>query len=265
MRRRPARVVVPAMEIPMDNEQFRLAFIAKRKKTEQEFQARAAENLAQHQYTCLVQQDDVVVWRCKAPQTTAYAFDIMMTRFGIAVVGDIDNLTFSVGLGYGLKFLAGDDVSYYLHVKLDERCKQRDFSEELFREVLMRNIAQELKSTCADELFDSLPAWLQDPDQVEGKHWLEFRDVVLAKRRDLSHTDDRWLQWDDLLDTAAEISFAEEAKLFMRDNSEVLCLGDEWYELRVDEPAHGLMQRLYMINHAAKAIVAQNAPQESVA
>ena len=47
--------------------------------------------------------------------------------------------------------------------------------------------------------------------------------------------------------------------MFMRDSSEALCLGDEWYENRVDEPSQGLVQCLYMINHAAKAIMAQEA------
>lgn len=70
-----------------------------------------------------MKQADVEVWRCKAESTTAYAFDIMMTRFGIAVVGDIGDLTFSVGLGYGISFLAGDDVTYYLHTKLNESHK----------------------------------------------------------------------------------------------------------------------------------------------
>lgn len=237
----------------------RQAAIANRKKTEQDYMARAAENLAQHEYTCLAQQDNLVAWRCKATKSTSYAFDILMTRFGIAVVGDIDNLTFSVGLGYGIEFLAGDDVTYYLHTKLSEVCKKRSFSEHLFREVLMRNIAQALHEECEEEMFDSLPEWLQDADKVDADHWPEFRQLVLAKRRDMTHIDDRWMHWDDLLDTAHEITFTDEAMLFMRDNSEQLCIGDEWYENQVDEPSKGLVQCLYMINHAAKAILAQTA------
>jgi len=243
----------------------RRAAIANRKKTELDYMARAAENLARHEYTCLAQQENLVAWRCKAEQSTSYAFDILMTRFGIAVVGDIDNLTFSVGLGYGIEFLAGDDVTYYLHTKLSEVCKKRSFSEHLFREVLMRNIAQALHEECELEMFDSLPEWLQDPDKVDAAHWPEFRQLVLAKRRDMTHIDDRWLHWDDLLDTAHDVTFTDEAMLFMRDNSEQLCLGDEWYENRVDEPSQGLVQCLYMINHAAKAIVAQMASAVRVA
>lgn len=243
----------------------RQALIANRKKTERDYQQRAAENLAQHEYTCLVQQDNLVAWRCKAPKTTAYAFDILMTRFGIAVVGDIDNLTFSVGLGYGIEFLAGEDVTYYLHTKLSENCKKRSFSEILFREVLMRHVAEALQQECDEELFESLPDWLQDTDRVDGMHWPEFKQLVLNKRRDMPHTDDRWMHWDNLFDTAHEITFTDEAMLFIRDNSEELCLGDEWYENRVDEPSQSLVQCLYMINHAAKAILALQAESEAAA
>ena len=249
------------MEITVDDkyETQRRAAIAKRKKTEQDYRDRAAENLVDHEYTCIADQKDAVIWRCKAAKNTFYAFDIVMTRFGIAVVGDIDNLTFSVGLGYGIEFLAGDDVTYYLHTKLSEVCKKRSFSEDLFREVLMRNIAQALREECEEAMFESLPEWLQDPDRVDAAQWPEFRQLVLAKRRDMSHTDDRWMHWDNALDAAHEITFTDEAMMFMRDNSEALCLSDEWYENRVDEPSQGLVQCLYMINHAARAIMTQKA------
>jgi hypothetical protein len=118
----------------------RRAAVAKRKKTEQHYRNRVAETMVGHQHTCLARQDNLVAWRCQPPQDKAYAFDILITRSGIAVVGDIDNLTFSVGLGYGIEFLAGDDVIYYMHVKLIEVCEKRSFSKHLFREVPMRNI-----------------------------------------------------------------------------------------------------------------------------
>lgn len=240
----------------MDTEQIRQAAKAQREKTEQDYKNRAAECMANHRYVCLVKQKDLEVWRCKAPGTTAYAFDIMMTRFGIAVVGDIDNLTFSVGLGYGMEFLSGEDVMYYIHSKLSERCKERTFSEDLFRQVLMRHIAMALHSECCEEVWDTLPAWLKDADLVHAEHWHDFRRIVLEQRRNLENGDDRWMHWDDLLGETADIGSTEQAMIFMRDNSDQLCIGDEWYENRVDEPCSGLVQRLYMINHAARTILA---------
>lgn len=242
----------------------RQAVISHRKKTQQDFQNRAAECLAQHEYTCLVSQADLIAWRCKAPGTTAYAFDILMTRFGIAVVGDIDNLSFSVGLSYGLDFLAGDDVTYYIHGKLDENSKSRRFSEHEFHEVLLRGVAGALARECDEELFETLPEWLQDQDLANGSHWCEFRQLLLEKHTDPAiGDDDRWSTWVDLFDAANDIGTTEEAQIFMRDNSKELGLGEEWYDHRVDEPCPRLVQCLYMINHAAKAIKAQ--PQAAAA
>lgn len=233
------------------------AAITHRKKTEQDYKTRAAECLAEHEYTCLVAQLDVIAWRCKAPGTTSYAFDILMTRFGTAVIGDIDNLTFSVGLGYGMDFLAGKDVTYYIHSKLDENSKSRRFSEYEFHGVLLRGVARALARECAEELFEALPEWLQDQDLANGSHWSEFRQLLLDKHTDPAIDDDRWSTWVDLFDAANDIGFTEEAQVFMRDNAGELGLGEEWYEHRIDEPCQRLVQCLYMINHAAKAIIAQ--------
>lgn len=38
--------------------------------------ARVAEDLAQHQYTQLVNQNGVEVWRCARPGSSCYGFDI---------------------------------------------------------------------------------------------------------------------------------------------------------------------------------------------
>jgi hypothetical protein len=44
------------------------------------------------QYTVLADTDQLKAWRCKAG-STCYAFDILITRFGIATVGDTGGLT----------------------------------------------------------------------------------------------------------------------------------------------------------------------------
>ncbi|HCA6674610.1 TPA: hypothetical protein ACG5BG_002973 [Pseudomonas aeruginosa] len=241
----------------MDVTKSREAYIEERLQTEAERKARASEKLKNHQYTCLVKQPDVEVWRCKAEGTTAYAFDIMMTRFGIAVLGDIGDLTFSVGLGYGMSFLAGDDVTYYLHTKLNETHKKQVFSTTLFRQVLVSSICRALHDECSEEIWDTLPAWAQDADLVCGSHWQEFRALTLTHRRDLDNGDDRWMHWDELFDDAERIGFTEEAHQLMRDHAEVLCLGEEWYEHRITKTCDSLYAQLYLINHAAKAIMAQ--------
>ena len=99
----------------MNDEQRHQEWIAQRKAEEAKRRERAAACLKDHEYTVLADTDQLKAWRCKAPRTTCYAFDILITRFGIAIVGDINGLTFNVGLSYRVEFLAGDDIGYYIH------------------------------------------------------------------------------------------------------------------------------------------------------
>lgn len=220
--------------------------------------AEAANTLKNHQYQALVDNDDVKVWRCKQPNTTAYAFDITLTRFGIAVVGDIANLTFGVGLGYGLDFLAGDDVGYYIHSKLDEKCKTRDFDEAAFRRALIDGVCQRISDEADGDAYDELPAWVREEKErgMDGSCWHDLRAFVRAEARK-DDADEKWDQWEDLLAEATDIGDQHHAGVFMNEHCETLGLGPDWWEIRVTTPSESLIRELYMIRHAALAILAQ--------
>ena len=70
-----------------------------------ELAARVAEDLAQHEYTQLVNENGVEVWRCQQPGTRVYHFDICVTAYGMSMFGDIDGLLWHVGADYGITFL----------------------------------------------------------------------------------------------------------------------------------------------------------------
>lgn len=236
-------------------EQARLDYIARRKKTEEDFINRAERILEKHEYRCLTDNHGVEVWRCAQPGTSCYAFDIMMTRFGIAVVGDIDNLTWTVGNSYGMPFLAGKDVTYYMHTKLNEVHKKREYSEKLFRQCLTNQLCKAIcdLDDCAED--EELPPFIlqgNHDELVGGSCFQALRDYIAERTCE----DGDWAEWDCLLDEAAGIGFTEEAQLFMRDNEEKLNLGSEWYEYRIDEVSEGLLNELYLINAAAKKIMA---------
>lgn len=218
----------------------------------------AAEYLKNHQYRALVDADDVKVWRCQQPGTSAYAFDIMLTRYGIAVVGDIANLTFSVGLGYGLDFLAGDDVGYYIHSKLDEKCKTREFDEPAFRRALIDGICQRIADEAEFDAYEELPDWVREEKErgPDGSHWMDLREFIRSEARK-DDADDKWDEWDDLLREAHDIGDEHPAGAFMNEHCETLGLGPDWWEIRVTTPSTSLMRELYMIRHAALAILAQ--------
>lgn len=224
----------------------------------EERRAEAAKYLKNHQYRPLIDADDVKVWRCQQPGTSAYAFDIMLTRYGIAVVGDIANLTFGVGLSYGLDFLAGDDVGYYIHSKLDEKCKTRDFDEASFRRALIEGICQRIADEADCDAYDELPAWVREEKErgPDGSRWADLRAFVRVEaRKDDAH--EKWDEWEDLLAEAADIGDQHQAGVFMNEHCETLGLGPDWWEISVTTPAESLIIELYMIRHAAISILAQ--------
>lgn len=225
----------------------------------EERRAEAAEYLKNHQYRPLVDADDVKVWRCQQPGTSAYAFDIMLTRYGIAVVGDIANLTFGVGLGYGLEFLAGDDVGYYIHSKLDEKCKTKDFDEPAFRNALINGVCQRITEEAEYDAYEELPVWVrEEKERWRGySRWEELLAFVRAEARKYDDASAKWEEWDDLLREAADIGDEHQAGVFMNEHYETLGLGPDWWEISVTKPSESLMRELYMIRHAARAILVQ--------
>lgn len=223
-----------------------------------EREAEAAEYLKDHAYRALSHTPECQVWRCAKPGTSAYAFDIMITRFGIAVVGDIANLTFSVGMSYGIEFLAGNDIGYYIHSKLDEKCKTREFDEPAFRSALISGVCELICQGVDDEQLDALPEWVREEKSrgPDGSRWHDLRQLVSAEARK-DDADDKWDEWSDLLREASDIGDEHHAGVFMNEHCEVLGLGPDWWEIRVTTPSSSLIRELYMIRHAARAILAQ--------
>lgn len=248
----------------MNDEQRHQEWIAQRKAEEAKRRERAAECLKDHEYTVLADTDQLKVWRCKAPGTTCYAFDILITRFGIAIVGDINGLTFNVGLSYGIEFLAGRDIGYYIHSKLEEHCREREFDKEAFLAALVTGVCSQIcENTHDDELYAALPEWMRnDGGRHEAGRWDELRKLVEEQLAAIEYGGDGRDFWDSLNDRLSEaddISYVEQASMFMSDHHEELGLGCDYWEITIDKPRDSLINRLYLINHAAKAIIAQQA------
>ncbi len=219
---------------------------------------RAERTLEKHEYTCLIDTDKVEVWRCQQPGTTCYAFDIMMTRFGIAVVGDIDNLTWTVGHSYGMKFLAGKDVTYYMHTKLDQVHKKIEFNESKFKQAITNNMCKVIVEHATSEEIadDDFPPFILqgNDDELVGTSCFDaLKEYVHSQS---STYGDAWDTRFDLLREADNISDVTEAQIFMRDNEEALGIGPEWYEISVSSVSEPLINELYLINAAAKKIMA---------
>ncbi|QSL90498.1 hypothetical protein [Pseudomonas atacamensis] len=216
--------------------------------------AETAEWLKNHVYTELVRANGVEVWRCQQPKTSNLAFDIAITRYGIAVFGDIGSLTFRVGAAYGMKFLAGDDGGY-IYGKLESTSKQTDFDRSAFIGHVEDAICDLVSST-----RENAPEWMAKfPCPGRGKDieaWLveqagddELAALCVALR-------EAW--------AFEEGSNSSAAHEWLNEREELLNVSDTW-EWNLRKATDSVLRRLYRVRHAARQIMAQKAPAEAVA
>jgi len=219
--------------------------------------ARVAGDLAQHQYTQLVNQNGVEVWRCKDPSTTCYGFDICVTRFGMSMMGDIGALVFHVGASYGINFLRHQSDGY-LHEKLDGDCKRQVIDFDSIRDTVCACIVGRI-----DEEFsaDEIPEWIiAIPDKGAT---LDQAEELVEWLRERAAADDERLPFSELADVIEEVeTFADgrdsEVVLaydFLSENEDLIGGSDLW-ETQISKPCPKLMARLFYVRHAANAIMA---------
>ena len=222
-----------------------------------DYQARCAKNikraevtLEKHQYTRLTPPECLAeVWRCKRPETTNYAFDLVISRFGIAMFGDTGSLVFNVGASYGLKFLAGDDVEYYIHSKLDHDLKTTELDEQAFEEAKIQYAVSRLEN---GDVGDDWPA--QDGIDCETYRVI-LGDWLTAERDKLKSYDPAWDTLNYLfgfLDGSARTP--QEAHEHFSDSASDCGFEYDWTE-NFEQPCRSLIARLYMLRHAARQIL----------
>lgn len=219
--------------------------------------ARVAEDLEKHQYTQLVNENGVEVWRCAQPGTSCYGFDICVTRFGISMMGDIGSLVFHVGSSYGINFLRHQSDGY-LHEKLDSDCKRQVIDLDAIRDTVCECIASRIE---AQLWSDDVPEWISDI-QNNGAT-LEQAEQLVEWMQEREDADDQRLPFAELIEVIEEVeTFADgrdsEVVLaydFLRQNEELIGGSDLW-ETTTSKPCPQLMARLYYLRHAANAIIA---------
>ncbi|MFH1027697.1 MAG: hypothetical protein V1791_06820, partial [Pseudomonadota bacterium] len=196
------------------------------------------------------------VWECSRPGSSVYAFTICITRMGIAILGDIDGLTFNVGSNYGMPFLAGNDVSYYIHSKLESDCKKQELNQERLLEWITTQVANHIGNQYRAALGTAgidLPEWIGDHDYGLGD-FEPLKDFVYDVYQKLELMHDLW-DWfhacHDFLDSVEGVN--DEQEVYALDLDEV---DFAWYDApSLTQPAESLMFRLYLVNEAAKRIM----------
>lgn len=225
------------------------------KERTERYAAIAASRLDRHQYTRLtLPGSPLEAWRCKRPDTTNYAFDLVISRFGIASFGDTANLMFRVGASYGLPFLAGNDVEYYIHSKLDECCKKTELDDTTYQQALLQTITQWLadndhEAPAQGEMDDDtyreiLGDWLWE-QYLASDVMADDHDTFYALHDALAHQHPN--SADEAHETMAELA----SKL------------DESYDYdhSFTRPANHLIQDLYVLRHAAQQILKLKHPE----
>lgn len=233
-----------------------------------------------------MENDHLQAWHCAKPGTIHQSFDIVITSFGIAVMGDIAPLMFNAGRQQGISWLASDDIEYLfdaLHpiyqVKRVNKATVFDYTWNnwftLIREQLLFNLSAGPLTTVRGELHKQglSSSWLA-PDSLDGVGTAPDGELqisiidVLCKQygfadllKDPKVNDMVAMPIDleairstlvDLVNLTAEL-VPEESDLMAileraHDGASDLC---DW---KFTLPCNGVMTRLRLVNEAAKII-----------
>ena len=214
-------------------------------------EANVSDWLKDHVYTELTNASGVEVWRCKKPGSNNLAFDICVTRYGMAVFGDIGHLTFDVGADYGINFLRNDSLGY-LHSKLAASCKEvwidKDAILEIVRDCICEAMDEEGVEHPEGMSVEALIEWLEEQSSenvVEPPvdEWLEVLECIT--------------KFDDNTDRDVVPAFD-----LLAENARLLRNGDLW-ERTITKPSDHVWRKLFYVRHAANAIMAQKASTEA--
>lgn len=227
---------------------------------------RCAEWIKDHKYTQLAKTDTVEVWRAQKPGSSSYAFDLTMSRYGMAMYGDTGCLVWNVGLSYGLEFLAGTDEDY-VYNKLDHSSRETDLDEAYLVQIVLEAIIELLGERCL-----VLPEWKQAPvpmaeriselddwlvraavKGVEGVEGVEMTagelSAIVVALRDCQRL---------------EVKSTEAAYQWLSDHQELLELAAD-LDYTLSKPTNAVLQRIYLVRHAAQQILAQQKAAEEAA
>lgn len=221
----------------------------------------AAENVKDHTVDRICGRGPTEVWRCTKNGSSTYGFDLVISRFGIAMYGDTDSLVFSVGSAYGIDFLARKSVCSYMISKLESVYREkRELCEESLKQVVIeagcRLLEEEFVPYYDPETEENaeLPEWLNSSN---------CKDVTLEKviEEMQKHAPEQEHQFFDLFPSAAETLLDERApdglesvQAWMQEFHDDLNLGPEWYEYTISKYPSSLIQRLEMLRLCALKI-----------
>lgn len=221
----------------------------------------AADNVKDHTVELICGKGSNEIWRCTNKGSSIYGFDLIISRFGIAMYGDTDSLVFGVGSSYGIKFLARDSVCQYMINKLESVYREkRELCEDSLKHLLTETGCRLLEDKF-DSYLDSdaeeyvlLPEWVGSTNHKD----ITFEKVVEEMRK---HAPEQEHMFFDLFPDCAETLLEERmhdglqsVQDYLQENYGDLYLGPEWYEHNISKYPSTLIQRLEMLRLCALKI-----------
>ena len=224
----------------------------------------------------------VQAWRCGRADSGHYAFEIIISQSGIYLNGDIGPLSWRVSRNIG--FLAGSDIDYYIHSKLEhDFLNQTELSEDKRDQYICSRMADELEQTYEEYRFhDNVENMVRKDmgvtiEEVNANEELhdKFDDAVAEKYDEVADACNRAqnmnLTLEQMVDLYHEIGFDNHEHKGWEIYSELNEISDlqELYEAigRVDkdfdydwsftETSESIIFRLYMACYAARKIQEQ--------
>lgn len=217
----------------------------------------AASNVKDHTVVRICGNGPTEVWRCTNNGSSSYGFDLVISRFGIAMYGDVDSLVFSVGSQYGIEFLARKSVCQYMISKLESEYRnKRELCEDLLKQVLVEAGCRLLE--------DKFESYSDGDDDIELSEWVGGSapislEMVIEEMR--KHEPEQEHTLFDMFILAAETlteermhDGLESVQSFLQENYTDLYLGPEWYEYTISKYAGSLITRLEMLRLCALKI-----------
>lgn len=223
---------------------------------------RAAENVKDHTVSLIMKNGANELWRCTKGSSSCYGFDLVISRFGMAMYGDTDSLVFNVGASYGTEFLARKSVDGYYISKLEESSRRlTEIDVDALRALLAERGVELISRYWRGD--GGLPDWFEaihdsgaKPERLETV--LSFiRDGVVEERPEFEqfyNTFETWVssvdilmdERNDLLEQGPDVLYAH-----LSDTADDLFLGDCWYETNLRTYSGRMIQCLEMLRLCA--------------
>lgn len=226
--------------------------------------AQAAENVANHTVELVSgvgKYGTNEIWRCTKNGSSMYGFDLVISRFGIAMYGDVASLVFGVGSQYGIEFLARSAVCGYMISKLEpEYREKRELDEDSLRQVLVEAGCRLLEEKFVPYIDENS----EDGDNVELSDWVGGSDIItldmVIEEMQKHSPEQTHVDFDVFCDRVEELlddrapNGLQAVEAFISENHNELNLGCEWYEHTISRHDGRLIQRMEMLRLCALKI-----------